>query len=54
MLVQVVLLATCMLLSACGDDSERPSLPGGSMELDQFLAENAAREEVSVTESGLQ
>lgn len=53
MLVRMVLLAASILLPACSGDSERSSLPESSMQPDQFLAENAAREEVSVTESGL-
>jgi len=54
MMVRPALFGTVLLLGACGGGSDQPTVPTPESVQIQFLTENAAREEVTVTESGLQ
>lgn len=54
MLIRIGFFAAVLLLSACSGDSDETSQTIDPTTQTQFLADNAAREGVSVTESGLQ
>lgn len=54
MLSKIAIIAAVFLLSACSDGTTQSEALSTTSSQDQFLFENAAREGVSVTESGLQ
>jgi len=54
MKIRAVLFSVVLLLTACAGGSDRPTASSSESVQTQFLAENAAREEVTVTASGLQ
>lgn len=54
MAIKILIFFTVLLVTACSDDSTPSSLPTNITDQSQFLATNAARENVFLTETGLQ